>query len=73
MRKVLHNENEVSRVTIMKAIAERVEDLRKEKEITHNKLAIRAGVTPSTVYSMMKANRKDLSAITVKSSVTDWT
>ena len=31
-----------------------------------NELANRAGVTPSTVYSMLDARRRDLSIITIK-------
>lgn len=34
--------------------------------MAYNELATRSGVTPSTVYSMMDARRKDVSAITVK-------
>ena len=37
-----------------------------ERKIKYNKLATMSGVTPSTVYSMMDASRKDISAITVK-------
>lgn len=32
----------------------------------YNELATVAGVTPSTVYSLMDASRKDLSVITLK-------
>lgn len=31
-----------------------------------NELATRSGVTPSTVYSMMDANRRDVSIVTIK-------
>ena len=31
-----------------------------------NELATRSGVTPSTVYSMMDPNRRDVSLVTVK-------
>lgn len=34
--------------------------------IAHNELATLAGVTPSTVYSMMNECRKDVSVVTVK-------
>ena len=32
----------------------------------YNELAVRAGVTPSTVYSMMDARRRDISIVTIK-------
>jgi len=37
-----------------------------EFDIAPNELANRAGVTPSTVYSMLKEDRRDVSVITVK-------
>ena len=48
------------------AIVFRFEELCRERKITYNELATRAGVTPSTVYSMMDRHRRDLSVITVK-------
>ena len=48
------------------AIVLRFEELCRERKITYNELATRAGVTPSTVYSMMDCHRRDLSVITVK-------
>ena len=48
------------------AIVLRFEELCRERKITYNELATRAGVTPSTVYSMMDRHRRDLSVITVK-------
>ena len=48
------------------AIVLRFEELCRERKITYNELATRAGVTPSTVYSMMDRQRRDLSVITVK-------
>lgn len=48
------------------AIVLRFETLCRERKITYNELATRAGVTPSTVYSMMDRHRRDLSVITVK-------
>lgn len=51
---------------IKEAIMLRFQELCAQKEIKYNELATRAGVTPSTVYSMMDERRKDLSVITVK-------
>lgn len=48
------------------AIVLRFKAICQEKGIKYNELATRSGVTPSTVYSMMNPNRKDLSVITVK-------
>ena len=48
------------------AIVLRFEELCRERKITYNELATHAGVTPSTVYSMMDRHRRDLSVITVK-------
>lgn len=42
------------------------QELCQERGIRYNELATRSGVTPSTVYSMMDARRKDVSVVTVK-------
>lgn len=57
---------EVSIVGIKEAIVRRFQQICKERNLKYNELATRAGVTPSTVYSMMDDSRKDLSVITVK-------
>lgn len=51
---------------IKEAIVLRMKNICKDMNITCNELATRAGVTPSTVYSMMDSRRKDLSVITLK-------
>lgn len=51
---------------IKEAIVLRFKNLCQENHLKYNELATRSGVTPSTVYSMMDENRKDLSVITVK-------
>lgn len=51
---------------IKEAIVLRFQEICKLQNMKYNELATRAGVTPSTVYSMMDGNRKDLSIITVK-------
>ncbi len=47
-------------------VAKRFMELCKERHITLNELANLSGVTPSTAYSMMDKNRRDISIITVK-------
>lgn len=51
---------------IKEAIVSRFQELCRERNIKYNELATLAGVTPSTVYSMMSAQRKDVSVVTVK-------
>ena len=47
-------------------VVQRFQSLCKEKDIKPNELATLSGVTPSTVYSMMNANRRDISIVTIK-------
>ncbi len=47
-------------------IAQRFKEICGERGITLNELATLSGVTPSTAYSMMDKNRRDISVITVK-------
>ena len=51
---------------VKEAVVMRFSVLCLERGITLNKLANQSGVTPSTVYSMMDANRKDISVVTIK-------
>lgn len=51
---------------IKDAIVLRFQNICKERNIRYNELATRSGVTPSTVYSLMDENRRDLSVITLK-------
>jgi len=48
------------------AIAERFRLLCAERNMSYTELARLAGVTPSTVYSMLQPKRRDVSAVTVK-------
>ncbi len=48
------------------AVVKRFQDLCRQRGIKYNELATLSGVTPSTVYSMMDNNRKDVSVVTVK-------
>lgn len=51
---------------IKDAIVLRIKNICSEKDIKYNELAVRSGVTPSTVYSMLDERRHDLSVITLK-------
>lgn len=51
---------------IKDAIVERFRQLCAERNISFTQLARLAGVTPSTVYSMLQQKRRDVSAVTVK-------
>ena len=51
---------------IKEAIVCRLQEICKERQIKYNQLATQAGITPSTVYSVMNPSRKDISMITVK-------
>lgn len=48
------------------AVVQRFQALCAVRNIRYNELAVRSGVTPSTVYSMMDPKRKDLSILTIK-------
>lgn len=48
------------------AVVHRFQTLCRERGIKANELATLAGVTPSTVYSMMDAQRRDVSIVTIK-------
>ena len=53
-------------MTVKEAVAQRFRDLCKERGIRTNELANRAGVTPSSVYSMLDPHRKEVSVNLVK-------
>lgn len=53
-------------MTVKDAVVQRFQQICNQKDIKTNELANLAGVTPSTVYSMMDGNRRDLSIITIK-------
>jgi len=48
------------------AVASRFQSICRERGIRINELANRSGVTPSTAYSMMDENRRDVSIVTIK-------
>ncbi len=47
-------------------VAKRFKELCDQRHIRLNELANLSGVTPSTVYSMMDENRRDVSISTIK-------
>lgn len=47
-------------------VANRFVEICQERNIKTNELANLSGVTPSTVYSMLNKNRRDISVITIK-------
>jgi len=53
-------------MTVKEAVVARFQEIMKEKNIKTNELANRAGVTPSSVYSMLDPRRKEFSVNLVK-------
>lgn len=53
-------------MNIKEAVAQRFRDICAERGIKANELAVRAGVTPSSVYSMLDPRRKEVSVNLVK-------
>ncbi len=51
---------------IKNAIVLRIKELCKQKQIKYNTLATNSGVTPSTVYSLLDENRKDIGVLVLK-------
>ena len=53
-------------MTVQDAVAERFRQICKERNIKPNELANRAGITPSSVYSMLDPKRREVSVNLVK-------
>lgn len=53
-------------MSVKDVVSERFMDLCRERNIKVNELANISGVTPSTAYSMMDKNRRDVSIVTIK-------
>lgn len=51
---------------VKEAVVARFQALMEERGLNPNALANLAGVTPSTVYSMLDPRRKDVSIVTIK-------
>ena len=53
-------------MTVKDAVAERFQELCRQRGICPNELANLAGVTPSTVYSLLDPSRQQVSIPTIK-------
>ena len=53
-------------MTVKDAVVDRFRQICEQRGMKANELANISGITPSTVYSMMDRNRRDLSIITIK-------
>ncbi len=53
-------------MSVKDVVTERFKNLCEERNIKINELANISGVTPSTAYSMMDINRRDISITTIK-------
>ena len=53
-------------MTVKDAVADRFRQICKERNIKPNELANRAGITPSSVYSMLDPKRREVSVNLVK-------
>lgn len=51
---------------IKDAVVKRLIELCVDRNIAYNTLATNSGVTPSTVYSLLSVERRDVSIITIK-------
>lgn len=57
---------DVVELTVKDAVAIRFKELCDQRGIRPNELAVRSGVTPSTVYSMLDSTRHSVSIGTIK-------
>ncbi|MCH5186223.1 MAG: helix-turn-helix transcriptional regulator [Oscillospiraceae bacterium] len=53
-------------MSIKKSVVLRIQRLCAEKQMTLNALANVSGVTPSTIYSVMNKDRKDIGIVLIK-------
>ena len=53
-------------MSVKQAVAERFQEICIERNIKPNELANRAGVTPSSVYSMLDPKRKEITVNLIK-------
>ena len=53
-------------MSVKDMVVRRFQTLCQERGIKPNELATLAGITPSTVYSMMDVRRRDVSIVTIK-------
>lgn len=64
---------DVIELSVKDAVAIRFKELCDQRGIRPNELAVRSGVTPSTVYSMLDSSRHSVSIGTIKNSATALT
>ena len=53
-------------MTVKEAVVARFEEILRSRNISANELANRAGITPSSVYSMLDPKRREVSVNLVK-------
>lgn len=53
-------------MTVKEAVVARFWEILNQRDMRPNELAVRSGVTPSTVYSMLDARRRELSINLIK-------
>lgn len=53
-------------MTVKEAVAARFNEILRERNMRANELAVRSGITPSSVYSMLDPRRKEVSVNLVK-------
>lgn len=53
-------------MTVKEAVAARFQQIMQERCMRANELAVRSGITPSSVYSMLDPRRKEVSVNLVK-------
>ena len=53
-------------MTVKEAVVARFWEILNQRNMRPNELALRSGVTPSTVYSMLDARRRELSINLIK-------
>ena len=53
-------------MSVKDAVAQRIQNLCSQRNMTVNELANISGITPSTLYSLLDCRRRDVSIITVK-------
>ncbi len=53
-------------MSVKDAVAQRIQNLCRERKITANELSNICGITASTLYSLLDPKRRDVSIITIK-------
>lgn len=53
-------------MSVKDAVAQRIQNLCAQRNMTVNELANISGITPSTLYSLLDCRRRDVSIVTIK-------